>query len=230
MRKLRSDIARILDQIPIDFGGGSSLRKGHAMAWLIKKHALRTTLDIGVYRGRSLFPQAFAHRHFTGGMVYGVDPWSASEAMEHDNAQLKEAIGTFVSNTDFEGLYEQVIALRRTLGLERHCTLLRSTSANAASIFEKDGVSFDLIHIDGNHDTKAVLKDVDLYLPRLSQGGFLVMDDVSWDSVKPAYERVNQKLCRVYELIKQPSDDFAVFWNGKSRVRQFLLSAALHLI
>src|SRR5215211_7559417 len=98
------------------------------MAQLIRRYDLRTTIDIGVYRGRSLFPQAVAHHRFTGGIVYGVDPWSASEARERDTPELKEDIDDWADATDFEALYRQVDALIASLGLSRHCELVRLTS------------------------------------------------------------------------------------------------------
>lgn len=45
--------------------------------------------------------------------------------------------------------------------------------------------SFDLIHIDGNHDTEYARADFNNCLPLLKTGGYLVMDDTSFTSVKP---------------------------------------------
>src|SRR4051794_26030032 len=94
---LYRQVARVLEQIPVDFGGGCSVSKAHVMAWLIRRHQLTTTLDIGVYRGRSLFPQGIAHVQYTGGVVYGVDPWSSEAAREHDHEQLRDALARFAN-------------------------------------------------------------------------------------------------------------------------------------
>src|ERR671933_1953868 len=131
MNQLNSRLAALLEQIPIDFGGGCSVIKATLMASLISRYSLKTTLDIGVYRGRSLFPQALAHQQYTGGLVYGVDPWSSVEAKENDNLALKDAIHAFVDQLDFERIYQDVTSHKERLNLEAHCIILRQTSARA---------------------------------------------------------------------------------------------------
>ena len=218
-----------LSRIPVDFGGGCPPKKAHAMAWLIRAECIRTSLDIGVYRGRSLMPQAVAHRDFTGGIVYGVDPFSSREAMQHDNAVLRDRLQDFALTTDFEGIYGDVLRLRDALGVAAHCTLVRKTSAQAAADFVARGVRFGLIHIDGNHDTARVLEDVEFYLPLLTPGGLIVMDDVSWASVKPAVEAVASRATLLfYESAPTVTElDYAVFRRGGSSWRARSLRKAL---
>lgn len=223
---LRADIAGVLARIPVDFGGGCSLSKACCLAYLIRRFRMRSTLDIGVYRGRSLFPQALAHARFTGGVAYGVDPWDASEAWERDNPALREAIGAFVEGTDFPAIHEEVTALNRELRLEGHCVLLRRTSSDAITYFRERDIRFDLIHIDGNHDTEKVREDVDLYLPRLADGGFVVVDDISWDSVRPACADLSASMSRVWSRVDR-ENDYAVFWKPPSPARAAALRMRL---
>ena len=207
---LRAEVVRLLARIPLDFGGGCSASKAYLMAALIRALPAKASLDIGVYRGRSLLPQALAHRMHTGGMAFGVDPWSKEAAREDDHPALKAQIDRFVETTDFDALYRDVDALRHSAGVAAHCTLVRQTSAAAAELFRQRGQRFGLIHIDGNHDTAPVMRDVDDYLPLLEPGGILVMDDVSWDSVKPACARVAEHLQRLFTRT-DPLNDYAVY-------------------
>src|SRR6516164_2784330 len=108
MKSLRKQTADLLKEIPIDFGGGCSASKANVMAYLIRRFGMKTSLDIGVYRGRSLMPQAMAHKLYTGGTAYGVDPWSTEQAKENDNIRLKEKIDQFLAETDFEAIYQGV--------------------------------------------------------------------------------------------------------------------------
>ena len=199
MDDLRCQVANALNGIPIDFGGGCSVSKGYLMAWLIRRFQITTSIDIGVYRGRSLVPQAIAHKEFTDGIVYAVDPWLNSQVREIDNPELTAEIDRFIEWTNFPDIHEQVRDLVRRFEIGDNCTILRTTSRDAITSFERDSVRFGLIHLDGNHDSEHVLEDVSLYLPRLSRGGFFVMDDVSWTSVQGAYSLILKKLHRVYQ-------------------------------
>jgi hypothetical protein len=229
MNQLSSRIATLLEQLPSDFGGGCSVSKANLMAWLISRYGLKTTLDIGVYRGRSLFPQALAHQQSTGGTVYGVDPWSRAEAKENDHLELKDAINAFIDDVDFERIYADVNLLRERLALQDHCILLRQTSACAIEYFEKRRIYFDLIHIDGNHDTEHVMQDVNLYLPRLNRDGFLITDDISWESVQPAYRIASLQMSLLFERV-DAQNDYAVFWNNHSLLRQFIRSLVIKYV
>jgi hypothetical protein len=212
MDPLRSEITDLLTHIPLDFGGGCSASKAYVMAHFIRDLRMQATLDIGVYRGRSLLPQALAHLRHSGGVAYGVDPWSKADARENDNLELKAQLDRFVETTDFEALHGQVDALRRRFGVERHCVLVRKRSADAAEDFRRAGMRFDLIHVDGNHDTAVVMKDVQDCLLLLKRGGILVMDDVSWRSVRPAYDDVASRTTKLFERT-DALNDYAVFWN-----------------
>jgi hypothetical protein len=220
--ELYRDIAAILDRIPIDLGGGCSLTKAYMLAWLIRQYDLKETVDIGVYRGRSLFPQALAHRRFTGGVVYGVDPWSASEAKESDmymnfDEEEKEGIDNFIDRTDWESIYREVESMRKEFHHEEHCILRRQTSAAAAAYFQENETFFDMVHVDGNHDTEKVMEDIELYLPRLRDSGIIILDDVSFESVRPAYDQLNAETTLVFERVDHnQANDYAVFWNDPS--------------
>lgn len=207
-------VGGLLSGIEQDFGGGCSVGKAYVLSALIREYSLQVTVDIGVYKGRSLFPQAIAHREHSGGVVFGVDPWSAEEAREEDNPDQQDAIDRFVESTDFGVVYEQVRAFCHKSEVQRHCVLLRKTSAEAASSFGEEGRTFGLVHIDGNHDTARVLEDVGLYIPLLAAGGFMVLDDVSWDSVKPALREAADRLTPLFERTLG-QDDYAVLWNGE---------------
>jgi len=229
---LFNEINTILAKVPIDFGGGCSVRKAYVMAWLIRQFNLIRTLDIGIYRGRSLFPQAIAHRIATSGVVYGVDPYSATEALENDHPTLREQIKNFVVTTDFEKLFQQVSNHTEEFGLSKYIQLVRATSSQAAVKFAKDETSFGLIHIDGNHDTSIVKRDVDLYLPLLQPNGFLVMDDVSWDSVQPAEQKVASCTHLLLRCVTPDNkNDYAIYWKKDcSKNEADTLSRKLHYL
>ncbi len=229
MDELRRQISDAVSAIQIDFGGGCSVSKGYLMAWLIRQYQITRSVDIGVYRGRSLVPQAVAHREFTGGKAYGIDPWLNAEVRETGNPDKQQDIDNFIDATNFPAIYREVDILLRKLNLEQNCELVRERSRDAISYFERKKIKFGLIHIDGNHDAERVATDVSLYLPRLDRGGFVVMDDVSWASVRLCYAAVSSRLYKVYQRL-DAWNDYAVFWDAPSWISASVLSGRLRFV
>jgi hypothetical protein len=224
-KKLYAELKELLNEIKADFGGGCSFEKGYMLAWLIANFNLRSTIDIGVYRGRSLFPQALAHKRFSKGVVYGVDPWDNELARENDDKELRKAIDDFLDKIDLNAISNDVNRFNVEKGFTEHCVLIRNKSEDAISQFRDWTVIFDLIHIDGNHDTEMVMKDIELYLPLLAEKGFIVLDDISWDSVRPALNAVSSKYSLIYKKTDfNHKNDFAIFWknNNECEVAQII--------
>lgn len=213
---LSEKIKSIHSIIPQDFGGGCSHEKGLLMSLIISEFKLDKTADIGVYKGRSFFPQAIAHQLYSGGVVYGIDPYSSKEAVQNDRPDLQKELDNFVIMTDFQKLYDDVSHIIINHGYGSNSRLIRDTSCNAALKFKSEKIKFGLVHIDGNHDTKFVMEDVKNYLPLLQEKSFIVLDDVSWDSVKPAFSLLSIEMNFIDKYVDQ-TNDFALFGKGLSK-------------
>tara|TARA_R110002072_G_scaffold300390_1_gene477786 strand:- start:83421 stop:84158 length:738 start_codon:yes stop_codon:yes gene_type:complete len=213
--KLLAEIGRIYAQVPQDFGGGCSIEKALAMSLLIKEFNLQNTVDIGVYRGRSLFPQAIAHKLFSNGIVYGIDPYTKEAANQSDYPEIQKELDEFVSTTDFQKLFDDV-SLIINENYKENCILIRKKSSDAVADFKQDSKQLDMVHIDGNHDTKFVMDDVENYLPLLSEKSFIVLDDISWKSVEPAIILLNKEMNFVTQKVDK-QNDFAIFSKGLSK-------------
>ncbi|MDN3676700.1 class I SAM-dependent methyltransferase [Flavobacterium paronense] len=221
--KILSDsIKEIHSQIPQDFGGGCSHHKALLMGLVISEFNLKNSADIGVYRGRSLFPQAIAHKLHTKGLVYGIDPYSNEAAVQNDRPDLQEQLDEFITVTDFQKLYDDVSNLIKKNEYQNNCVLVRKKSSQAAIDFKASNTKFGLVHIDGNHDTKFVMEDVANYFPLLDDKSFIVLDDISWDSVQPAFTLLNKEMIFIDKLINE-TNDFALFGKGISNEEILLL-------
>lgn len=191
------EISRIERESIRDPGGYCPKDKQRVLASLITKNGLTKSVEIGVYRGSSLLPQAVAQR-YTGGLAIGIDPYSTAAAQQFDNLErIHETLGDDfqVDDVDFECVYRETNERIQQYGLTSHCKLIRQRSSDAADLIEP-GV--DLIHIDGNHDADAVANDIRLYLPKIKSGGYLVLDDTNWDTIQPEYKRLRSTLKLVY--------------------------------
>jgi predicted O-methyltransferase YrrM len=206
--ELLREIEGLLERIPADFGGGSPLEKTFLVCHLAALKRLGTYVEIGVYRGRSFFPLALTVQR-QGGKAYGIDPYAKDDAFESDvAAELKERIDAFVRTTDFDRIHHDVEQLIDELGMRDTARILRATSEKAVRFFHEQGISIGMLHVDGNHDTRFVMRDVELYLPLVEPDGIVVMDDTDWDSVKPACAWVRERMAVLFE-----TPAFAIFAN-----------------
>jgi hypothetical protein len=197
---LRRDLTRVCATIPVDEGGGSSLLKAMTLATLIVTRDLHLVVEIGVYRGRLLVPMAIAMASLGRGEAVGIDPYSATAAVQTDDHDRGLDLVEWPRTVDWDNLYAEVSARIRHLGLEDYCRVIRARSADVAASFEL--ATIDLLHVDGNHDRDAVARDVELFLPKVRPGGIVVLDDVSWPSVRPTYD----SLLVSHDLIVQVVD------------------------
>ena len=148
---------------------------------------LKNYVEIGVYKGRSLFSVAQAFKD-NEGKAYGIDPYLLVEAKEYDlEKTLKERVNRFLKGIDFEALYNQVLMNTEVFELSKVVEIMRKTSTEAAPYF-KD-IKIDMLHIHGNHNYESVHSDINNYTPRVREGGIIVIDCINRDSVKRCYDQ-----------------------------------------
>jgi hypothetical protein len=212
--EVRQFLEEVVTSVPVDYGGGSGSAKALVIADLIAHHGVHDTIEIGVYRGRSLLPVATMLRIAGAGVATGIDPWSADAALQEDTHAVGPEVNEWVRAHPWEETYQSVVQRIEDYGLTEHCRILRMTSEEAAPQFEETSV--ELVHVDGNHDQAAVERDIELYLPKVKPGGFLVLDDASWDSIRPVIEDLRGRLEVVFALSdflnlhEDQPNDFAV--------------------
>ncbi len=153
-------------------------------------------VEIGVFGGRALFPVASTLKYLGQGVVIGIDPWDKIECMKYfeptDNPQHVDWWG----KVDFNFIYRAFLDMLRKYKLEKYCQAMKSTSEKAAPKIE----TIDILYIDGNHAEQIALQDVQLYLPKVRQGGYIWMNDTTWTSLQPAVELLTEN-CDVIKLI-----------------------------
>jgi methyltransferase family protein len=188
--EVRQFLEEVVASVPVDYGGGSGSAKALVIADLIARFGVRDTIEIGVYRGRSLLPVAAMLRIAGAGVATGIDPWSIDEALQEDTHAVGPEVNEWVRSHPWEETYQSVVQRVEDYRLAEHCRILRMTSEEAVAEFEDESVN--LVHVDGNHDQAAVERDVELYLPKIRPGGFVVLDDASWRSIRPVVENLRE--------------------------------------
>ena len=158
-----------------DSVGGDSLSKCYIMAYLASFFKLKNYVEIGVYKGRSLYSVAQAFKD-NEGKAYGIEP---------------------LQGIDFEAMYNQVLMNTEVFKLSNVVEIIRKTSTEAAPYF-KD-IKIDMLHIHGNHDCESVQADINNYTPLIREGGIIVFDFINRDSVKRYYDQYKNDYIILFE-------------------------------
>jgi beta-1,4-mannosyl-glycoprotein beta-1,4-N-acetylglucosaminyltransferase len=150
-------------------------RRGE-LEWLARKASVRKCIvEIGSWRGHSTIAMA----ENTGGIVYSVDPWTSTPEMSPDPFYP-------LIQKEPEWLMED---FRRNVGpalLEKTVRPMRMKSLDAAAVFSRQGIKFDMIFIDAAHDYDSVRDDILAWRPLLAANGLLCGHDMGFEGVARA--------------------------------------------
>lgn len=142
---------------------------------IITESKAKLCVEIGVFGGSSLIPQALAMKHNNDGIVVGIDPWThdaALEDMETDESR------EWWSKINLNEIYENFIRQLKNYEVDSFCKIYRDKSENVINEFEDE--SIDILHIDGNHCEKISYQDSVNYFPKVKKGGYIFFDDIFW--------------------------------------------------
>lgn len=173
--------------------GWCPLEKAEYLAGLVRGSRAKCIVEIGVFGGRSLVPMALAAREH-GGIVWGIDPWTASAAVEGTNDAANDE---WWSALDYEAIYRGFLAALERFRVAGNTRVLRMTDEEALPRFTAGQI--DLLHVDGNHSPEVSMRYIRQWGPKLAPGGYLVMDDIDW----PTQRETVAELRRGYETIRE---------------------------
>lgn len=128
---------------------------------LCENNDIVNVVEIGSYFGLST--RYIASLLPKGGKLYAIDSWQYFDGMYEQ----------FLSNIVLKGLTQKVVPIKQRSDVAVHdiCSL---------------NMKFDLIYVDGDHETLPVLADLELYYPLLAQKGVICGDDWLIQSVRIA--------------------------------------------
>jgi hypothetical protein len=146
-------------------------------------------VEIGVLSGRSAFVLAWlARRHAIGPMLC-IDPWRRDEASQRDAPPM---VRQAAHDRDFDRSFAEFKA-NLVPSFSGTANYIRETSAAVARRYghtlvvgptefgvTRYGGAISLLHVDGNHDYRIVARDLADWAPRVTVGGWLIVDDYLW--------------------------------------------------
>jgi predicted O-methyltransferase YrrM len=161
--------------------GWCSIEKADRLVSLILEQKPDLCVEIGVFGGSSLIPQALALKRNGKGMIFGIDPWSKDAALEE---MIAPEHREWWAGINLDEIMQHCQDHIRTIGVGQHVSLLRGKAEDVVDQFKDE--SIDVLHIDGNHSESLAYKDATLWLPKVKPGGHIFFDDIWWaEAAKP---------------------------------------------
>lgn len=174
---MKERVIRQAEQLLPSLPGWCSPRKAGKLIRFVLSEQARCCVELGVFGGSSLIPQALALQALgAGGLVHGIDPYSTAEVLK--SPPTRDVHSRFWQDLDLQQIKRDLLARLEQLSLRDFAILHQMTSDTAAQLFAPECI--DLLHVDGNHSTEQALRDVQTWLPKLRSGGILFIDDISW--------------------------------------------------
>ena len=130
-------------------------------------------VEIGACTGSSILPVAATLKYLGKGRVYAVDAWSNETAVKNlGSDDPNRAWWAKVNMQDIFAMYKNMI---NTWGLQATCITVRSPSNRALTIIPQE---IDFLHLDGDYSEIGSTEDVELYLPRVRSGGYILISNL----------------------------------------------------
>lgn len=162
------------------------------------------SVELGVFAGRSALPIAIAHKELNKGAIVGIDAWTIEATKEGSNSPENDEWWEKCSQIEqMEANFKTSID---TLDLSGRVLPIKGKSEDFAN-----GIFYNiaLLHIDGNHSEEKSCLDVQLWLPNVATGGYIVLDDTGWATVKKAYNMLKENCDLIFE--KEGENSYTVF-------------------
>ena len=151
---------------------------------LVRSMKPTTCVEIGSARGKSACYVGMALKENGRGKLYAIDPHITTTWNDDHSVQ---SLGILQFNISKLGLTDQI-------------TIVRSTSEDAAKIWD---LPIDLIFIDGDHSYEGVKRDWQLFVPHMKPFGVVVFHDTIWDIVPTERSRADMGVPRFVDELRQ---------------------------
>ena len=183
-------------------GGWCDQKKGLEIAKLVLESKPQHIAEVGVFEGKSTLALAYACKLNGIGTVYAIDSWKKDDCID-DETSANQA---WWATLDLDKHYESFVGHAVRAGVVKNIQFCRMSSWDASRFLP----DMDMVHIDANHAEWPSTSDVVNWLPKLKVGGYLIMDDVNWDSTQTAI-RLALKRCEFISRFDLNESVFAIY-------------------
>lgn len=154
-------------------GSWCSEEKVDLMMDLITLTRPKVCVEIGAFTGSSVLPVAATLKYLDHGKMYAVDAWSNEAATKYlTNSDPNKEWWSQVDMDAVHAIFEQMI---ENWSLKKFCIGVKATSEQAVNMIP-DNIEF--LHLDGDFSEAGSLKDVELFLPKVKSGGYILLSNL----------------------------------------------------
>ena len=152
---------------------------------IIPQYNPKRIIEIGSFEGRSVCHLIELLGNQNNLEIYCIDTWNGGQ--EHRDENMQDVEIRFDSN-----VAEQISMVKNDINLVK----IKSTSFSGLNylLSQYKNNYFDMIYIDGSHETPDVLSDAILGFNLLKVGGLMIFDDYLWGLGGQAEPLMNPKL------------------------------------
>lgn len=130
----------------------------------------QVSVEVGVFTGSSLLPVAATLKYLGKGKVYAIDAWSTETVLK--NMSKDDPNKDWWSKINMQSVFMQFHRMKTQWSLSSFCTSIRAPSDQAVS---KIPDHIDFLHLDGDYTERGSMNDVQLYLPKVKSGGYILI-------------------------------------------------------
>ena len=187
---LAAPIEREIREAIRNLPGWPNIQREKQLAQLVLDRTPALIVEIGVWGGRSLIPQALALQYNAtvsktrSGHIYGIDPYDACEVKKN----AVQGDDWFPGQNTMDEAYGNLLATLKLYELEEYASLIKEKSETVLNKLVNNFTleNIDILNIDGGHTEEASTRDVEVWVPRVKPGGWIWFDDSHWPSVQRA--------------------------------------------
>ncbi|MEA3207948.1 MAG: hypothetical protein QOE70_1005 [Chthoniobacter sp.] len=177
---------------PLDLQGWGG--ESPAFRELISEIKPRLVIEVGSWKGASAVQMGLAIEEANlPTTILCVDTWLGALEfwLDHHDPERYQSLQL---RHGYPSVYSQFLANVCHRGLQKRIVPFPQTSSIAAVWLRKQGITAELIYVDGSHEEEDVYQDLCSYWELLAGGGILFGDDYAWDGVRLAVDRFAREI------------------------------------
>lgn len=166
-------------------------------------------VEVGACTGSSVLPVAAALKHVKQGKVFAIDAWSNAEVIK--NLDQDDPNRAWWSTVNMKGIRDIFNTMVAKWGLSTCCVAICSPSSKAVDQIKGN---IDFLHLDGDYSEIGSVQDVQLYLPKVKSGGYILLSNL-FTMVKGKQPKL-KAFCELFdscEVVAEIEHDNAVLFR-----------------